>query len=36
MRLQEEEAEATKMEANFKSLQEELDFKSNKLNKLWE
>ena len=24
------------MQENFKSLQEELDFKTNKLNKLWE
>jgi len=36
MKLQEEEAEANKMQQNFLSLQEELDFKTDKLNKLWE
>lgn len=36
MKLQEEEEEANKMKENFVSLQEELDFKTNKLNKLWE
>lgn len=36
MKLQEEEEEANKMKENFANLQEELDFKTNKLNKLWE
>lgn len=36
MKLQEEEKEATEMQENFMNLQEELDFKTNKLNKLWE
>ena len=36
MKLQEEEAEANKMQQKFHSLQEELDFKTDKLNKLWE
>ena len=36
MKLQEEEAEANAMAHNFQTLQQELDFKTNKLNKLWE
>ena len=36
MKVQEEEAEANKMKENFQSMQEELDFKTEKLNKLWE
>ena len=36
MKLQEEEEEANAMAQTFQSLQQELDFKTNKLTKLWE
>ena len=36
MKLEEEELEAHKMEVSFKSLQEELDFKTEKLTSLFD
>jgi len=36
MKLQEEEEESKMIASNFKSLQEELDFKTDKLTKMWD